>query len=406
MAETLILYCPDITCHSVTWEVHGGLQTLSGEGSLEEIAELAKGRRTLLLVPANEVSITKVQLPTKNRQRLAQAIPFALETELTQEIEQLHFAIGATAGDNTTPVVVIGRSRLDTWLARLDEVGIEPLGIYVDLLTLPLIQDHWSLYLDDDALLVRSALSEGFSVDRSSGDDLIRLALAQCESPPVRIDIHHLDGTEPLPILESAEVERHTIPLKSRIELIELLAGNFKEKEQINLLQGDYKRVDKVTLQWKRWLPAAILATVAIALTLILNVTDYYSYRNQSAELDTKIRQVFQQAFPNIKRVVDPKVQMEQQLKAMRSGQRGGTAQFASLFIPAAAVIQNSPNTRLENISFRDGQLDLQLTIKELQALENLKKIIEEKALKVEIRAANASGNQVTSHLRISGGGK
>ncbi|MGD8908470.1 MAG: hypothetical protein PVI92_03915, partial [Chromatiales bacterium] len=80
--------------------------------------------------------------------------------------------------------------------------------------------------------------------------------------------------------------------------------------------------------------------------------------------------------------------------------------QFTALFAPSAAVISSSPETRLENISFRDGQLDLQLTIKELQALEKLKKSIEEKRLSVEIRTANASGNQVTSHLRISGEGK
>ncbi|PVV27151.1 MAG: type II secretion system protein GspL, partial [gamma proteobacterium symbiont of Ctena orbiculata] len=69
----------------------------------------------------------------------------------------------------------------------------------------------------------------------------------------------------------------------------------------------------------------------------------------------------------------------------------------------AASVIKSSPNTTLESISFRDGKLDLQLTIKELQALENLKQTIEAKKLAVEIRSANATGNQVTSHIRITG---
>jgi general secretion pathway protein L len=89
----------------------------------------------------------------------------------------------------------------------------------------------------------------------------------------------------------------------------------------------------------------------------------------------------------------------------MRGGKRGGSAQFGSLFVPAASVIKSSPDTQLENISFRDGKLDLQLTIKELQALERLKKAIEEKGLSVEIRTANATGSRVTSHLRISGKG-
>ncbi|MCU7830525.1 MAG: type II secretion system protein GspL [Candidatus Thiodiazotropha sp. (ex Myrtea sp. 'scaly one' KF741663)] len=406
MAETLIIYSSGLAGQAVTWQIQGGLQALSGEGDLAAAAELARGRRTLLLIPASEVLITKVQLPTKNRQRLMQAIPFALETELTQDVEHVHFAIGATDSDNITPVIVINRSRLDTWLSRLESAGIEPLGIYIDLLCLPLSQQHWSLYHDDATLLVRTGPFEGFSVGPASGVDLIQFALQQSETPPETLDVHQLEGAQSLSGLETVEAETHIIPLENQVQLTELMAGNLKEKQQINLLQGNYQRVDKLTLQWKRWLPAAILAGIALLLTLVMNVTNYYSYKQQSTELDTRIRQVFQQAFPNIKRVVDPKVQMEQQLKAMRSGQRGGAAQFASLFIPAASVIQSSPNTQLESVSFRDGQLDLQLTIKELQALENLKKTIEQKALSVEIRAANASGNQVTSHLRISGDGK
>jgi general secretion pathway protein L len=406
MAEFLLLYCPEPSCQKLTWEVHGGLQSLSGEGSLEEAVEMAKGRRTLLLLPASEVSITQVQLPTKNRQRLMQAIPFALETELAQDVEQLHFAIGETDADNNTPVIVIARERLEAWLAQFEDLGIEPMGVYVDLLTLPLQENHWSLLHDADSLMVRSGEQQGFCADISAGPDLLRLALDQSEAKPEKLDIFQISGAAPLPPLASSELESETSQLNNRAELIDLLAGNFNQKQQINLLQGDYKRVDKLTLQWKRWLPAAILAAVALALSLALNVTDYYSLQRQSAALEQRIQQVFKQAFPNIKRIVDPKVQMEQQLKAMRGGQQGGAAQFTSLFVPAASVIKSSPNTQLENVSFRDGHLDLQLTIKELQALEKLKKAIEERALKVEIRTANASGNQVTSHLRITGGGR
>ncbi len=405
MAETLLLYTSSPESDKLAWEVHGGLQTISGEASLQEVAEMAKGRRTQLLLPASEVSITQVQIPTKNRQRLMQAIPFSLETELAQDVEQLHFAIGTTDADNTTSVIVIARDRLEAWLSHFEAVGIEPMGIYIDLLALPLKQNQWTIFHDSDSLMVRTGDQAGFCADRSNGPDLLTLALAQSETKPEGLNILQMSDATPLAATDATEaLEIETNTLENRSELIELLANNLNQKQQINLLQGEYKKVDKLTLQWKRWLPAAILAAVAIALTLALNVADYYSYQRQSAELDTQIQQIFKQAFPDIKRIVDPKVQMEQQLKAMRGGNRGGSAQFASLFVPAASVLKGSPNTQLENISFRDGHLDLQLKIKELQALEKLKKSIEEKALKVEIRTANASGNQVTSHLRITGG--
>lgn len=409
MAETLVIYWQDPADPRVDWRIKGGLQTLTGSGSLSEVAELSRGRRSLVIVPASEVLITRVDIPTKNRQRLIQAIPYALETELTQEIEQLHFAVGATGSDNRTPVIVAARERMESWLSQLESAGIEPLGLYVDALCLPYSEERWSLYHDDRILLVRTGHHSGFSVDRPNCEEMLGLALQQsAETPPARLDIVQPQEAAPLSDLESlaGDARISSVTLDGESRLIDLLEENLNEKQQINLLQGEYQRVDKMTLQWKRWLPAAILAGVAVALSLVLNISDYYRYRQQSAELNQRIQQVFKQAFPNIKRIIDPKQQMEQELKSMRGGKGGGGASFTSLFVPAASVIQNSPNTRLENISFRDGQLDLQLSIKELQALESLKKSMEQKALAVEIRAANASGDQVTSHLRISGAGQ
>lgn len=403
MAETLVIHCHDLAGTRASWLVKGGLQTLTGSGSLEEAAQLAKGRRVLALIPADEALVTQVEIPTKNRQRLLQAIPFALETELTQDLEELHFAVGATNAQNITPVVVISRIRLEKWLSALESQGIEPMGLYLDLLCLPHKPECWSLLLDQAQMQILTERNQGFCADGQNALELLKIALQQAgDTGPRQLALYRLGGEE---IALPDDIETESIDLESEESLVSLLAGQLNDKSLINLLQGEYKKVDKLTLQWKRWLPAAVLAGVALLLSLTLSLFDYYHYKQQSAELKQEIEQVFRQSFPDVKRIVDAKFQMEQELKAMRSGQRGGSAQFGSLFVPAAAIIKSSPDTRLENISFRDGLLDLQLTIKELQALEKLKKAIEEKGLKVEIRTANATGNQVSSHLRISGKG-
>lgn len=401
MAETLVIHCHDLAGSRVGWLIRGGLQILTGEGSLEEAATLAKGRRVIALIPAAEALITQVTIPTRNRQRLLQAIPYALETELTQDVEQLHFAVGVTDPQNTTPVIVISRVRIEKWLSALEAQGIEPLALYLDLLCLPLAAESWSLLIDRDQLQIHNGRHQGFCADSENASELLQIALQQAgESAPDKLTLYRLTD-QALELPEGIEIAE--TPLDADDALIRLLAEGLDEKQRINLLQGDYAKVDKFTLQWKRWLPAAVLAGVALLLSLALNLLDYYRYDTQNRQLKQQIEQVFRQAFPEVKRIVDPKVQMEQQLKALRGGQKGGATRFASLFAPAAAVIEGSPDTRLENISFRDGQLDLQLTIKELQALEKLKQSIEEKRLNVEIRTANASGNQVVSHLRISG---
>ena len=407
MAEHFILQCHDASCKQVTWSIKGGGINEAGEGTLAEASQLAKGRRTLVLIPAVDILITSVNIPTRNRQRLIQAIPYSLENELTEDIDDLHFAAGIMDSESTTPVAIISRQKLAEWLDKLDSAGVEPLGLYPDLLGLPLDSDSWSLYQDDENLQIRTQANLGFSVDAINGDEFLKLALQQAgETAPKKLTLYNLKGNPPSLDLESIAPECEIIvkEIDSFSHLTTLLGNSLNEKEQINLLQGEYQRVDKMTLQWKRWLPAAVLGLILVALSIGTSVQEYFNYKQQSTELHTQIRQTFQQAFPNVKRIVDPRVQMEQQLKKMQQGQSGNFAQFASLFVPAASVIKNSPNTTLENITFRDGQLNLQLTIKELQALENLKKTIESKRLNVEIRSANASDNKVTSHLRITGG--
>jgi general secretion pathway protein L len=407
MADYLILHCKDLSCDQVSWTIRSAVGSESASGSLDQAAQQAKGRRTLVLVPSSELLITSVNIPTRNRQRLLQAIPFSLENELTEDIDELHFAAGNMDSNNITPVAVVSRSQLEAWLETLESAGIEPLGMFPDILSLPIESDAWSLYENQHQLQIRTQNNMGYCVDGVNGGEFLNLALQQAaESTPQKLILYRLNGVDSeldLPIIapECEIIERE---IAKPDDITQLLAENLHEKQSLNLLQGEYLRVDKTTLQWKRWLPAAVMALILIVLSIGSSIQEYNHYDEQSKQLHAQIRETFQQAFPDVKRIVDPKAQMEQRLKSLQRGQSGGFAQFASLFVPSASVIKNSPNTTLQNISFRDGQLNLQLTIKELQALETLKKTIESKRLTVEIRSANAADNQVTSHLRITGG--
>jgi general secretion pathway protein L len=407
MADYLILHCKDLSCDQVSWTIRSAVGSESASGSLDQAAQQAKGRRTLVLVPASELLITSVNIPTRNRQRLLQAIPFSLENELTEDIDELHFAAGNMDSNNITPVAVVARNRLEAWLETLESAGIEPLGMFPDILSLPIESDAWSLYQNPHQLQIRTQTNMGYCVDGVNGGEFLNLALQQAaESAPQKLILYRLNGVDPeldlLTIAPECEIINREIAKPD--DLTQLLAENLREKQSLNLLQGEYLRVDKTTLQWKRWLPAAVMALILIVLSIGSSIQEYNLYNQKSKQLHAQIRETFQQAFPDVKRIVDPKAQMEQRLKSLQRGQSGGFAQFASLFVPSASVIKNSPNTTLQNISFRDGQLNLQLTIKELQALETLKKTIESKRLTVEIRSANAADNQVTSHLRITGG--
>ena len=235
MAEILIIQCHDQSCNKANWLIKGGGDSETSEGTLSEAAKQAKGRRTLVLIPATEVLITEVRLPTRNRQRLIQAIPFSLENDLTEDIDQLHFAAGNIDSENLTPVIVIAKQKLEHWLQKLDSVGIDPIGIYPDLLCLPLTQDSWSLYQDSQILHARTNTNSGFSVDAINGTATVNLALQQAtEQAPKQINLYRLAGSPELVDLAQldGDYEINTLDIDSHSQLTALLANHLVDKQR------------------------------------------------------------------------------------------------------------------------------------------------------------------------------
>jgi general secretion pathway protein L len=409
MADTIALHLHDSQITQVSWLPLGrnpAPQSPRGTGTLEEAAEMIRGWRLVAIAPSCDVLLTKVNIPSKNRQRLLQAIPYALENDLTEEIEQLHFAIDHHTDQDATPVAVISRERLDLWLERFHSLDLQPLAIYPDILCLPLTNENWTVQLTPQHGLLRMARSMGFCAEFDNFSTLLKLSLAQTQHPPEGLDVYVAPGvTKELtsPVLEQAscEVEDHTYPSDPSAFLVE----NLDEKNTLNLLQGEYQQIDRKTVQWRRWLPAAALFMLLIGINIISSMIDYAHYKAQSIALQGEIHRVFRDTFPETKRIVDARVQMEQQLRLLRGDKDGGHATFLGLLSQPAISLARTQGVQLDSLSYRDNQLDLKLTLKDLQSLEKIKKQIETNSeLSVEIKSANATGNQVSSHLRIKRG--
>ena len=122
------------------------------------------------------------------------------------------------------------------------------------------------------------------------------------------------------------------------------------------------------------------------------------------AEYSKKIEEIYRQAFPAAKRVVNPRVQMQQQLEQLLRLQGGGDG-FMTLLARAGDVLRNNKAIKISGASFRAGRLDVDLTADNVQVLDELKQTLTGKGLVVEIQSATTDASQsVKSRLRIQGG--
>ena len=63
-------------------------------GSLTLAAAVSRSGKVVALAPATQILLAEPVLPPGSGVKLARAVPFALEEQLTEDIDQLSFAIG------------------------------------------------------------------------------------------------------------------------------------------------------------------------------------------------------------------------------------------------------------------------------------------------------------------------
>ena len=84
MRETLFirLGAPE----QVTWLLDGDAAQVR-EGALAEAAAAATGRQVIVLAPGADVMLCSVAVPTRNRSRMAAAVPYLLEEQLAADVD-------------------------------------------------------------------------------------------------------------------------------------------------------------------------------------------------------------------------------------------------------------------------------------------------------------------------------
>ncbi|NIV31568.1 MAG: hypothetical protein GWN58_19400, partial [Anaerolineae bacterium] len=122
-------------------------------------------------------------------------------------------------------------------------------------------------------------------------------------------------------------------------------------------------------------------------------IGNYFSLSAREEQLYAAIEQVYRDAFPEARNVVNPRVQMERQLTALQGG--GGSGAFVSLLAASGPVLGGVEGLELRNLRYRQDELELELELKDLPSLDRLREALEQQSLAVDIRGATTGENKV-----------
>src|SRR4051794_21309438 len=185
MADWLLLRLPRSPDQDASWIIadgRGNAVTAPQSGPLQQATARATGRHVCVLVPGTDVLLAQPDVPVKAGTKLQQVVPYALEEQLAEDIDDLHFAIGRRVGvSSTTPVAVVAHSLMDDWLTLLKSNGLVPEVMYADSDLLPENPGHAVALLESDVIVVRpptgptismpvDAIAEALELARHAGE--------------------------------------------------------------------------------------------------------------------------------------------------------------------------------------------------------------------------------------------
>lgn len=408
MADTLLIHLNPKLPDSATWSLvnsAGELSTMLSHGSLNDAAPIAEKHKTIVILDSTSIHIDSIELPIKNRQKLLRAAPFALEEKIADDVEDLHFVAGKTSTNGQTPVAAISRNTLNSILDLLKQHGIEPAAMIPDALCLTANSQQWSIQLHNDQANVQFDTFDAGEFDRDTLSLLLDTTLRNDDrKQPEKIILFTADGDNS----DTQDIE-NVIP--ENIELIKvsynthplvIYCGEYNHALELNLLQGEYKPKPKTNVNWQRWRLTAAMAVIFIGLQLGITGAQYQSLHSQNKKLNVEIDRIYKKTFPESKRIVNARVQMEQKLNELKGS--GGVAKntsFISLLADASTALSSEKSIIIQSINYRNNTIDLEVTGSTLQNIEQLNKKLNNNSLNSEIVSSSSEKDKVKGNIRI-----
>ena len=374
------------------------------QGDLAVAAADIGADNVIAYIPGIDILLTRVKLPAGRKSQLRNALPYALEENLIDDVDDLHCALGPQLENGKYVAAVTRDDKISYWHQLLLATGLHIQALLPDFLLVPFTPQSWSVACEGNTAYVRTSETEGFVCQINVLPLLLKKELGADKQLPEKILFYGcLPFEESLmgeAITSQCELLQH--PPLGAGNLIELLANNPFTTTSLNLLQGDYAPSSRLRQRLRPWYASAALTGVLILLGFVGSVIEYVSLQQQNAALEQQITQVFRQTFPDVTRIVNPASQMRSRVAELRGKGRGSGPDFSQMLARVAPVFANSKGVTAQYLRYQMGQMEISLETPDLQSLENLKNRLSEAVpWEVELKSANSTENKVQGRILI-----
>lgn len=420
MSEVLVIRLGSHYEDTISWMIWSEVEKqviasreLNGAAELSKLTEEAQSRVVKILVPACDVTMKTVALPGKASRQVLAALPYMLEDDLAEDVDDLFFAHGQKTqldGKPAMDVAIVSQKVMAQWMSWLDDADIYTTIIVPDALCLPVCDAGVAAIELADQWLLRGAHWQCDSIDKSWFEQYINLRGAQFIADNNEQSDEQSEQAEQarlnLICFSPCEINAPDVVItdEERELALQLLAANI-DGAGFNLLQGQYVKKKESSQIWKTWRVAATIAITAIVLQLVYRGAVVWQLDSELTGLkDTYVSQ-YKQAYP--KQRVRPNL-IERQLKSrLKEGSGGSSGEsFLVMLDKVAPLFAQSGEFIPEIIKFDDkrGELRVNAVADGYETYEKFKTAVEGLGYEVHQGSlSNNSENKITGVVTIKG---
>ena len=415
MAEFLVIRLgADENAHAswIAVDDAGTRRTPPVMGPLEEAQKDVGDREVIVLVPAGETSTLACDLPAKGA-RLRAALPFALEEQVADEIENLHFAPGPRRAAGDLAVVVVAHDKMSAWLARLQEAGIRAARLIPEDHGLAFVPNTLSMLVAENQVVFNNGADLAFVMQGVTPIDALMaagilgengLTDAATENPR-----HLLVYCEPT---DEQRFSEEWSRLRQYLDSVDInllpdgvlprLAVTVASGSGVNLLQGRYGESTDVGALVRPWRYVAMLLVALGILGIAGKGVDYVRLTSEEAALKEQFTAEYRKIRPDDTREVMDPLGTVTSIRRSFGAPGSAPAVFLPLLQQLALAMQENKDADIQAISYRAGVVDVRLTAPDVATLDRIEKgISQSDRFNATIQSTDRVGDEVNSRIQI-----
>lgn len=343
---------------------------------------------------AEQVLLKEVSYLPSERKHLAKTLPWSLEEQLVDDVEDLHIAV-AILGDDRALAAIVRKDVMQQKLQLLQEQNSQAAALVPEQLLLPWQAGQWVAHSQQQGKrwLLRTAAGSGFAASSDDLSLLLKLTAAE-QGLPEKFLIYSDDCERDKAQLNNSEL----------IDVSEWHSHNelhTSSEVVINLLQGEFAPRIAWEKIWPQWQKVAYFAIAVVVLQLVFSVVDYQLAKNRDLSLRQQIEQAYRQAIPS-GNMIEPVRQLKRKLASYSTA---NSSEFMTLLNTVGAELEKNAALELQGLNYNEQKNALQLTLlaDNFNSVETLRNNLESKGLDAKLSSSNAEGTKVRARLQITG---